>query len=143
MFLIPTHSEHKLATMMNMDLNFAIANIKKLHDCAIITLKERMIGLHAPLLMREFNQLVDDGIKHFIVDLSAVRIVDADGDYPLLHLLKCVYEVEGTVTLVCPIGNHIRVYYEATHYDTLFEIVETLDMALAKMNIQTESQLTH
>ncbi len=118
--------------MNEMDLDFNVARVEKLQNIAIVTLKERMDSLNAPLLMQEFNQLVDDGIQHFIVDLSNVRD-GIDGDYPLLHLLKCTYEVGGSVTLVCPIGNYVRVYYEATHYDTLFEMVEDLDTAIRQL----------
>ncbi len=125
-----------------MKLNFAIAKIERFCNVALITLKERLIGLNAPLLMQEFNQLVEDGVIHFIVDLSAVRFIDADGDYPLLHLLKCTYTVDGTVILVCPVGNDIRVYYEATHYDTLFEIVDTLELALAKLEVQSGKEMS-
>ncbi|MGC9348686.1 MAG: STAS domain-containing protein, partial [Anaerolineae bacterium] len=75
-----------------------IADVEKFGDTIIVTLKERMDVFNAPLLMKEFNQLLDEGAAHFIVDLTAVRIVDADGDYPLLHLLKRAQEKGGTVT---------------------------------------------
>ncbi len=132
--ILPTRSEP--LAVMNMELNFAIAKIERVHNTAIVTLKARLTELNAPLLMQDFNQLIEDGVRHFVVDLSAVREVSADGDYPLLHLLKRTYQVEGSVILVCPMGNYIRLYYEATHYDTLFDIVETLDMALAKLDVQ-------
>jgi anti-anti-sigma regulatory factor len=123
--------------MNEMDLDFNVAQVERLQNIAIVTLKERMDSLNAPLLMQEFNQLLDDGIQHFIVDLTNVRD-GIDGDYPLLHLLKCTYEIGGSVTLVCPIGNYVRVYYEATHYDTLFEIVEDLDTAIHQLEVTLE-----
>ncbi len=124
--------------MYEMDLDLNISNVEKLHNIAIVTLGERMDVFNAPVLMREFNQLLDDGIQHFIIDLSDVRFVDADGDYPLLHLLKCVQEVEGSVMLVCPMGNPIRVFYEMMRLDTLFEMAETLDTALARLGVPFE-----
>lgn len=123
--------------MDELDLDFNVANVERYHNIAIVTMKERMDGLNAPLLMQEFNQLVEDGIQHFIVDLSNVRD-GIDGDYPLLHLLKCTYEVGGSVTLVCPMGNYVRVYYEATHYDTLFEMVESLDKAIHRLKLNPQ-----
>jgi anti-anti-sigma factor len=122
--------------MYEMDLDLNIASVEKLHDIVIVTLKERMDVFNAPMLMQEFNQLLDDGLTHFVIDLSEVRVVDADGDYPLLHLLKRVQEVGGSVMLVCPIGNPIRVFYEMMRLDTLFEVVETLDVALAQLELQ-------
>lgn len=124
--------------MYEMDLDLNISNVEKLHDIVIVTLKERMDVFNAPLLMQEFNQLLEDGLAHFVIDLCEVRVVDADGDYPLLHLLKCAQEVGGSVTLVCPIGNPIRVFYEMMRLDTLFEITETLDMALARLELQSK-----
>ncbi len=118
-----------------MDMNTNISKIEKLHHIAIVTLQERMDVLNAPVLMKVFAQLLKEGITHFVVDLSEVRVVDADGDYPLLHLLKCAQEVEGVVSLVCPMGNPIRVFYEMMRLDTLFEMFDTLDSALAQQEL--------
>ncbi|HQE92940.1 MAG TPA: STAS domain-containing protein [Anaerolineae bacterium] len=114
------------------------AAVERVQDFVIVTLGERMDIFNAPLLMKQFNQLLNDGAAHFIVDLSAVRVVDADGDYPLLHLLKCVQEVGGSVSLVCPAGNPIRVFYEMMRLDTLFEMTATLEEALAQVERSVE-----
>lgn len=118
-----------------MNMNANIAKIEKLHHIAIVTLRERMDVLNAPALMETFAQLLEEHITHFVIDLSEVRVVDADGDYPLLHLLKCAQEVDGVVSLVCPIGNPIRVFYAMMRLDTLFEIFDTLDSALAQQKL--------
>ena len=118
-----------------------IVDAERFGDTVIVTLKERMDVFNAPLLMKEFNQLLDEGAVHFIVDLTAVRIVDADGDYPLLHLLKRAQEAGGDVTLVCPPGNPIRVFYEMMRLDTLFDMVETLDAALAEIELSAENEV--
>lgn len=115
------------------------AAVEKLQDVVIVTIGDRMDIFNAPMLMTQLNQLVDGGATHFIVDLSAVRVVDADGDYPLLHLLKCAQEVGGSVSLVCPMGNPIRVFYEMMRLDTLFEMNETLDEALAYAELLPEA----
>ena len=115
-----------------------IVDAERFGDTVIVTLKERMDVFNAPLLMKEFNQLLDEGSVHFIVDLTAVRIVDADGDYPLLHLLKRAQEVGGSVTLICPPGNPIRVFYEMMRLDTLFEVVASLDAVLEKLELPAE-----
>jgi anti-anti-sigma factor len=107
-----------------------IVETKRLGNAAVITLRGRMDLFNAPLLTAEFDDLLEAGVTHFIVDLSIVRVVDADGDYPLLHLLKSAQSVEGSVTLVCPPGNPVRIFYEMTRLNTLFDIVDTLDAAL-------------
>jgi len=107
-----------------------IAETKRLGNAAVITLRGRMDLFNAPLLTAEFDDLLEDGVTHFIVDLSIVRVVDADGDYPLLHLLKSSQSVDGSVTLVCPPGNPVRIFYEMMRLNTLFDIVDTLDAAL-------------
>ena len=107
-----------------------IIDAERLEDMVIVTVRERLDVFNALPLMAEFDRLLDDGVAHFIVDLSAVRAVDGDGDYPLLHLLKSVQRVDGSVTLVCPPGNPIRIFYEMMHLNTLFSIVDTLDEAL-------------
>jgi anti-anti-sigma factor len=124
--------------MYRMEPEVTIASVETLRDYAIVTIGERMDIFNAPSLMAQLNQLVADGAMHFIVDLTAVRVVDADGDYPLLHLLKCAQEVGGSVLLVCPVGNPIRVFYEMMRLDTLFEITETLEDALVNLELSPE-----
>ena len=109
-----------------------IASAEKFNTVVVVTLRERLDVFSAEQLMDEFNALLNEGAIHFIVDLTNVRIVDADGDYPLLHLLKCAQEVGGSVSLVCPVGNPIRVYYEMMRLDTLFDMQESLAVALAQ-----------
>lgn len=109
--------------------------IEQLDDVAIVTVKERMNILNAPTLTSEINRLLDHGLKHFIVDLSSVRVLDADGDYPLLHLLKRAQEHDGRVILICPPNNPVRLLYEMLNLDTLFDIVETRADAFSEMGI--------
>ncbi len=108
------------------------ATVKKQRDVIIIIPHSRMDVFVAPLLVKQFNQLLDEGHTRFVVDLSGVRVVDADGDYPLLHLLKRAHDVGGRVILVCPQGNPVRIFYELIQFDQLFDIVETLEGALAR-----------
>ena len=112
-----------------------IASTEKYNNIVVVTIRERLDVFSAEQLMEEFNTLLREGAVHFIVDLTRVRVVDADGDYPLLYLLKCVQEVEGSVNLVCPAGNPIRVYYEMMRLDTLFDMQETLEVAMAQFQI--------
>jgi anti-anti-sigma factor len=109
-----------------------IASAEKFDNVVVVTLRERLDVFSAEQLMEEFDALLAEGAIHFIVDLTHVRVVDADGDYPLLHLLKCAQEGGGSVSLVCPAGNPIRVYYEMMRLDTLFDMRETLEIALAQ-----------
>jgi anti-anti-sigma factor len=106
-----------------------IADAERFEDTVIITVLERLDVFNATPLMAEFDRWLDEGVRHFIVDLSAVRVVDGDGDYPLLHLLKSVQSVDGSVVLVCPPGNPIGIFYEMMRLDTLFDIVGSLDEA--------------
>lgn len=133
-YLNPTYQDRKRPDSLEQRMPI-ITSTEIYDDTVIVTLTERMDVFNAPLLMKEFNELLDEGGQHFIVDLSAVRIVDADGDYPLLHLLKRVQEKDGTVSLICPPGNPIRIYYEMMRLDTLFEMVETREAAMTKHKI--------
>lgn len=98
-----------------------------------------MDAVFAPRLLQLFNRLVDEGYAHFVVDLSDVRVLEADGDYPLLHLLKEVQPYrDSSVVLVCPAMNPVRILYELTRLDTLFEMAESLEGALAGLSRVTE-----
>ncbi|MCU0519315.1 MAG: STAS domain-containing protein [Anaerolineae bacterium] len=115
-----------------------IADVERYDDAAIVTLRDRMDAFSAPLLTEALDRLLDAGVVRFIIDLSSVRVVDADGDYPLLHLLKCTQTSDCTVTLVCPEGNPIRIFYEMMHLDTLFTMAPSLDYALATSEFAVE-----
>lgn len=115
-----------------------IVDVEQFGDAAIVTLRDRMDAFNAPLLIEAFDQLLSSRVIHFIIDLSRVRIVDADGDYPLLNLLKCTQTSDCTVTLVCPAGNPIRIFYEMMHLDTLFTMAESLDAAMATSELALE-----
>ncbi len=110
-----------------------IADARQLDDTAVVTVHERLDVFSAAALMTEFDRLLNAGVVHFIVDLSAVRVADGDGDYPLLHLLKSTQNVDGNVVLVCPPGNPIRIFYEMMHMNTLFDIVNSLEEALERL----------
>lgn len=130
--------ENERPLMYRLEPEVMIASVETVQNFAIVTVGERMDIFNAPSLMAQLNELVAGGAIHFIVDLTAVRVVDADGDYPLLHLLKCAQEVGGSVHLVCPVGNPIRVFYEMMRLDTLFEITETLEDALIILELSPE-----
>jgi anti-anti-sigma factor len=126
--------ERNRSSMLNQTVQ-DIVTTERIGKAVIITLGERMDILNAPLVMRTFDALLGEEMTNFVVDLSAVRIVDSDGDYPLLHLLKCVQSVGGSVTLICPDGNPIRLFYEMMRLDTLFDIVTSLEAAYALHNL--------
>lgn len=124
--------------MFKMETDVSGAVAATLQNTIVVKIGERMDIFNAPTIMQQFNELVDHGATHFIIDLSRVRVTDSDGDYPLLHLLKRSQEVGGSVSLICPVGNPIRVFYEMLRLDTLFEMAETLEIALAKLGLPPE-----
>ncbi|MFP4395543.1 MAG: STAS domain-containing protein [Anaerolineales bacterium] len=115
--------------------------IERVEDVAILTVNERMNIFNAPVLIKAINRLLDQGAKHFILDLSSVRVLDVDGDYPLLHLLKRAQEHDGQVILICPPNNPVRLLYEMLNLDTLFDIVETREGAFSTMGIEVEVKM--
>lgn len=123
-------------TDTGLEMEMEIAHVdRRDQSVVVVTVRERMDIFSAPLLMRLFKRLVQDGARHFVVDLSPVGILESDGDYPLLYLLKEVQTATpgGSVALVCPPCNPVRILYELTHLDTLFEIESSLEEALDRV----------
>jgi anti-anti-sigma factor len=112
-----------------------VVTAERIGDAVVVTLGERMDIFNAPMVMKEFDALLETGATEFVIDLSAVRIVDADGDYPLLHLLKCAQSAGGSVSLVCPEGNPIRIFYEMMRLDTLFDMIHSIEIARIRHNL--------
>ena len=130
----PTWFDERNRSLMLEQTIVDIVEAERLENTAIITIQDRLDVFNAQPLMREFDRLRQNGVVHFIVDLSAVRVVDGDGDYPLLHLLKSTQNVDGSVTLVCPPGNPVRIFYEMMRLNTLFEIVSSREEALNRLS---------
>lgn len=84
----------------------------------------------APRLREQLISLVGDGRYRIVVSLEAVDFIDSTGLGVLISGLKRVRTHGGEFAVVCDEPRIMKVF-EITGLDTVFNVVPTLDDALA------------
>jgi anti-sigma B factor antagonist len=84
----------------------------------------------APELRDRLRELLDDGVKRVVVDLSETTFVDSMTLGVLLGSMKRLGTADGSLELVVPRPD-IRRIFEITMLDRVFELHETREQALA------------
>lgn len=84
----------------------------------------------APRLREQLISLVGDGRYRIVVSLEAVDFIDSTGLGVLISGLKRVRTHGGEFAVVCNEPRILKVF-EITGLDTVFNVVPTLDDALA------------
>jgi anti-anti-sigma factor len=72
----------------------------------------------------ELDRLFNDGVKHFIVDLSQTPFMDSAGMAVLVTLLRRCRQTGGSVKLVWPRSEPVRRTLQLTQFDRIFEFVQ-------------------
>ena len=92
---------------------------------SVITLSERLDVLSAPALQAKLEALMDDGVIHFVLDLSQTPFLDSAGMAVMVTLLKRARQAGGDVKLVSPQAEAARRILHLTKFDRVFDIAET------------------
>jgi len=77
-------------------------------------------------LRREINNIVENGAKAVLIDLSDITFMDSSGLSALVSSLKTVRTAGGKLSL-CGINDQVRMVFELTRMDRVFEIFPNRD----------------
>lgn len=113
---------------MNLKLNTRTIN----DQTSLIDLEGEVDVYTAPQLKQQIITLLDSGVKHVIVNLSAVDYLDSTALGVLIGGLKRLRERNGTLDLICP-NQRIKRIFEITGLDKIFDIFSTEEEALGKV----------
>ncbi|NJK37542.1 MAG: STAS domain-containing protein [Oscillatoriales cyanobacterium RM2_1_1] len=80
-------------------------------------------GTKATQFRQEISKLVEDGAKTILIDFKDVTFMDSSGLGALVLALKTVRAAGGKL-IVCSINEQIRILFELTSMDRVFEIFE-------------------
>jgi anti-anti-sigma factor len=86
--------------------------------------QDRLDAFSAPALRGRLDQLTQDGVQNFIIDLSATPFMDSAGMAVLVSLLRRSRQAGGSVRLVWPRAEAVRRTLKLTQFDRIFEFVE-------------------
>lgn len=84
----------------------------------------------APRLRERLVQLVDEGVRHVVVDMEQVEFLDSTGLGVLVGGLKRARTVDGSLALVCEQPRILKIF-RITGLERVFDIYPSVDAALA------------
>lgn len=82
----------------------------------------------APELKERLTELVADGHRHIVVDLTATEFLDSTGLGALVAGLKRLRAHDGDMRVVCNTAR-VRKVFEITHVDRVLPMFESVDEA--------------
>ncbi len=102
------------------------------HIIRIVTVAPhgRIDAFNAATLRGRLDELLNEGVNRFVLDLSDVPFLDSAGMAVLISLLKRARQSGGDVKLVWPAEEAARRILRLTKFDRVFAMSETADMAL-------------
>ena len=85
--------------------------------------------LDAEGLNDEFNALIDQGKKFFVLNFGNVKFISTSIMVSLIHLQKKLGEVKGEMNICC-LSDHIRKVFSLTRLDRIFNIYDNESAAV-------------
>lgn len=96
----------------------------------IVRPESRIDAFNAAQLRARLDQLLNDGVQHFVIDLSVVPFLDSAGMAVLVNTLKRARQSGGDVKLVWPREEAARRILRLTKFDRVFQMAESVADAL-------------
>lgn len=100
--------------------------------CVVLAIAGEVDLGTAPDLREKLFELVADGHRHIVVDLSDTEFMDSTGLGALVAGLKRLRAHNGDMRLVCTTAR-IRKVFEITHVDRVIPMFESVDAASADL----------
>jgi anti-sigma B factor antagonist len=111
-------------------LNFQISDSAVDDDTHVIELGGEVDLYTAPEFKERMVQVIEDGKKHIVVDLTKATFIDSTTLGVLVGGVKRLRPAGGSLTLVCTDPNICKIF-EITGLDRVFSIHESREEALA------------
>jgi len=103
---------------------------RKASDVVILDLPGRLSAFERTLWLR-INEFINNGERHFVLNLSDIDYLDAGGLGQLVSVWTLVRSSGGWVTLLHP-RKRVRSLLELTKLDTIFEIFDQEIQAVSR-----------
>lgn len=117
-------------------MNFQIADQEIDAETQVIELGGEIDLYTAPEFKERMVELIEDGKKRIVVDLSAATFIDSTTLGVLVGGVKRLRPAGGTLALVCTDQNITKIF-EITGLDRVFPIHASRDEALAALAAQS------
>jgi len=84
----------------------------------------------AEVLKQAFQQAIQQGTRHLVINLARVPLVDSSGLTVFITALRDVKAVEGSLR-ISNVSSTVKFVFEITTLDTILQIYDTEEQALA------------
>lgn len=89
-----------------------------------ISVEDRLDAFSSQELRKHFDELFDQGVINYVVDLSTTPFMDSAGMAALVSAMKRARQAGGDVALVWPESESVRRILNLTHFDRVFTMLE-------------------
>jgi anti-anti-sigma factor len=100
-----------------------VIDISKSDGTIVVSLKGRMDAVSSPDFDRAVEELMANGERHFMINLSDLEYISSAGLQSLLAAAKRLEQIEGEISL-SHLKGAVREVFEISGFDTLFPILE-------------------
>lgn len=104
--------------------------ISKQGDISVVAIEGQLIVSNRQELKQKMLEELEGGGRKFLVDFTATGYIDSSGLGVLVSLSKKIREQGGELRLA-GLNDDLRTLFELTKLDTLFQITDSRDQALA------------
>lgn len=105
-------------------------DVRQRDGCAVLAVSGEVDLATAPQLRNQLIDLVADGHRRIVVDLSGTDFLDSTGLGALVAGLKRLRAHDGEMRVVCTTPR-VRKVFELTHVDRVLPLFESVDEACA------------
>jgi anti-sigma B factor antagonist len=104
--------------------------ISKQGDISVVAIDGQLIVSNRQELKQKMLEELEGGARKFLVDFTATGYIDSSGLGVLVSLSKKIREQGGELRLA-GLNEDLRTLFELTNLDTLFQITDSREQALA------------
>jgi anti-sigma B factor antagonist len=115
-----------------LDVNFDIKTEQLADDTYAISLSGEIDLYTAPEFKQQLLEVIGEGAKHVVVDLTSTTFIDSTTLGVLVGGLRRLRSADGQLSIVCSDPNITKIF-EITGLDRVFDVVGTRDEALASL----------
>jgi len=106
-----------------------VIDIRRQADAAVVSPRGEVTVFTSPALRLRLREVITDGARRIVMDLSAVAYVDSSGVATFVDALREVRQNQGRLILA-GVSPRVRGVFEIARLDTLFTMTETVEEAL-------------
>jgi anti-sigma B factor antagonist len=103
--------------------------VEEVNGFTVLAVSGEVDVFTAPQLRQRLLELIEEGKRRIVVDLSPTEFLDSTGLGALASGVKRMRTLGGDIGLVCPLG-HIRTILELVAFNQVFGIYDDRESAL-------------